>query len=140
FALAQSQSMAGSGYSGSMDDLINAQKQVVVATWKLDRRTQSSKGGQSEQDIRSVARTEADLKSRVEQTSSSFRESTMRDPRRRLGAGASAAQAGPGEDAMTAASRAMGQAVSALDGVDTTHALPPEMAALNHLLRAQAEI
>src|SRR5438874_2271366 len=83
FALAQSQSMAGSGYSGSIDDLINAQKQVVVATWKLDRRSQSSKGAQSEQDIRSVARTEAELKARVEQTSSAFRESTMRDPRRR---------------------------------------------------------
>src|SRR5262249_8456631 len=83
FAMAQSQSMAGSGYTGSIDDLINAQRQVVVATWKIDRRSQSSNGGQSEADIRSVARTEADLKSRVEQTSSSFRESTMRDPRKR---------------------------------------------------------
>src|SRR5581483_8526107 len=82
FAMAQSQSMAGSGYNGSIEDLVNAQKQVVVATWKLDRRAQSAKGAQSEQDIRSIARTEADLKSRVEQTSSSFRESTMRDPRR----------------------------------------------------------
>src|SRR2546430_11477424 len=75
--------MAGSGYNGSIDDLINAQKQVVIATWKIDRRSRLSKGAQSEQDIRAVARTEADLKARVEQTSSSFRESTMRDPRRR---------------------------------------------------------
>ena len=47
FALAQSQSMAGGGYNGSIDDLVNAQKQVVVATWKLDRRGQSAKGAQS---------------------------------------------------------------------------------------------
>ena len=43
FAMAQSQSMAGSGYNGSIDDLINAQKQVVVATWKIDRRSRLSK-------------------------------------------------------------------------------------------------
>ena len=81
FSLAQSQSMSGSGYNGSVDDLVTAQKAVVVATFKLDRRAQSAQGAQSEQDVRSVSRTEAELKSRVEQTSSSFRESTMRDPR-----------------------------------------------------------
>ena len=84
FALAQSQSMAGGGYNGSIDDLVNAQKQVVVATWKLDRRGQNARGAQSPADIRAVGRTEADLKARVEETASSLRESTMRDPRRRL--------------------------------------------------------
>ena len=38
--------MAGSGYNGSIDDLVNAQKQIVVATWKIDRRTQAIKGAQ----------------------------------------------------------------------------------------------
>ncbi len=38
FALAQSQSMSGSGYSGALDELVNRQRQVVVATWKLNRR------------------------------------------------------------------------------------------------------
>ena len=46
FSLAQSQSMAGGGYNGSIDDLVTAQKQVVVATWKLDRRGQNAKGAQ----------------------------------------------------------------------------------------------
>ena len=150
FAMAQSQSMAGSGYNGSMDDLINAQKQVVVATWKIDRRSRSTKGAQSEQDIRAVARTEADLKARVEQTSSSFRESTMRDPRRRQpprGRGGQsspdnlrAGQAMAEEDEMAAAAEAMTRAVTSLDALKTTDALPPEMEALNHLLKAQADV
>jgi hypothetical protein len=147
FAMAQSQSMAGSGYSGSIDDLINAQKQVVVATWKIDRRSRSAKGAQSEQDIRAVARTEADLKSRVEQTSSSFRESTMRDPRRRTQRGRGgqtpdlkAGQSMAEEDEMGAAAEAMARAVTSLDALKTGDALSPEMEALNHLLKAQADV
>jgi len=148
FAMAQSQSMAGSGYNGSIDDLINAQKQVVVATWKIDRRSRSSKGAQSEQDIRAVARTQADLKSRVEQTSSSFRESTMRDPRRRPQRGRGgqqpdtpkAGQTMAEEDEMAAAADAMTRAVTSLDALKTGDALPPEMEALNHLLKAQADV
>jgi hypothetical protein len=139
FALAQSQSMAGGGYNGSIDDLVNAQKQVVVATWKLDRRSQNARGAQSPADIRAVSRTEADLKTRTEETASSFRESAMRDPRRRLqGRGDAAGQAMPEEDAMTAAVEAMGRAVVSLDALKTAAALPAEMQALNSLLAAQA--
>ena len=145
FAMAQSQSMAGSGYNGSIDDLVNAQKQVVVATWKIDRRAQSAKGARSESDIRTVSRTEADLKTRVEQTSSTFRESTMRDPRKRPGRGTdpTAPQVGqtmPEEDAMAAAAEAMGKAVGSLDALKTGDALPAEMEALDHLLKAQADV
>jgi len=83
FVLARSQgAMPGVG-ANALDDLVVAQKEVVVATWKLDRRAQAAKGAKSEQDIRSVSRAEAELKARAEQTSSTFRESTMRDPRRR---------------------------------------------------------
>ena len=139
FALAQSQSMAGKGYNGSIDDLVTAQKQVVVATWKLDRRGQTVRGAQSPADIRSVARSEADLKTRAEETASSLRESTMRDPRRRLaGRGDSAGQPMPEEDAMRAAVEAMGRAVVSLEALETSAALPPEMQALNALLEAQA--
>jgi hypothetical protein len=146
FALQQSQSMAGAGYSGSIDDLVNAQKQVVVATWKLDRRGGSSvRGARSPQDVRAIGRSEAQLKTRAEETASSLRESTMRDPRRRLqgqgsepDGGPRIGQAMPEEDAMTRAVEAMGRAVTALDAVDTGSALPPEMQALNALLEAQA--
>ena len=152
FSMAQSQAMAGAGGGNkSIDDLVTAQKEVVVATWKLERRSQNSKGAKSEQDIRSVARAEAELKSRVEQTSSTFRESTMRDPRRRTQRGRtgqaqpetpqpSATEALPEEDAMGAAAAAMQQAVTSLEALKTKDALPPEMDALNRLLKAQSDV
>jgi uncharacterized protein DUF4175 len=144
FQLAQSQAQGGGG-SSSVDDLVTAQKDIVVATWKLDRRAGAAKGAQPEKDIRSVSRAQADLKSRVEQTASTFREATMRDPRHRPQRGAppdvpKAGQTLPEEDAMTAASTAMGKAVTSLDGLKTHDALPPEMQALNHLLKAQADV
>src|SRR5439155_21633597 len=120
----------------------NGQRQVVVATWKIERRATTANGARSERDVRSVARTEADLKQRAERTASTFRESTMRDPRKRLpGSGtSSASQVPPEEDAMAAAVGAMDRAVVALEALKTREALPPEMEALNQLLKAQMEI
>jgi hypothetical protein len=152
FSLAQSQSMAGGGYAGSIDDLVNAQKQIVVATWKLDRRAAGTNGpatplragARSPQDIRAVGRSEAELKTRAEEAASSLRESTMRDPRRRLQGrgsepdGLRIGQTMPEEDAMAKAVEAMERAVTALEALNTTVALPPEMQALNALLEAQA--
>jgi hypothetical protein len=141
---------SGSGESGNqqLDELVAAQKDVIVATWKLDRRAQASGGARSEDDIRSVARAEDALKTRVERTSSSFRESQMRDPRQgpsRGGRSSSpgaprAGQTTAEEDTMTAAATAMGQAVTSLDELNTSRALPPEMEALTHLLKARAEV
>ncbi|MBM3773308.1 MAG: hypothetical protein FJW27_18860 [Acidimicrobiia bacterium] len=138
FTLARSQ---GGGGSPQIDDLVNAQKEVIVATWKLDRRALAS-GASSEEEIRTVAKAEAELKARVVATASQFRDSAMRDPRRR-GATPGAPRAGqtlPEEDAMTAASKAMGVAVMALEKLQTKTAMPPELEALNHLLRAQADV
>jgi hypothetical protein len=151
FSVAQSQTAAaGGGGRGSVDDLVAAQKEIIVATWKLDRRAQASKGAKSDQDIKSVSRAESELRTRVEQASSSFRESTMRDPRRRApqrGRGGPpqpeplrAGQTMPEEDDMTAAVEAMARAVTSLDGLDTAAARGPEMEALNHLLKAQADV
>src|SRR5262245_26296264 len=161
FALAQSQSSAsGGGGRGSIDELVAAQKEIIVATWKLDRRAQLSKGAKSEQDIKAVARAEAELKTRVEQASSGFRETEMRDPRRRpqpprpsTGSGQGGGRSGPPmpeppkagqtlpeEDEMGAAAAAMTDAVGALDALKTADARQPEMEALNHLLKAQADV
>jgi hypothetical protein len=141
FSLAQSQSMAGAGYSGAIDELVNAQRQVVVATWKLDRRSREAQGARSEQDIRAVGRTEASLQERAERAASSFGESAMRDPRRRFeGSSSPPRPAAPEDEAMASAVQAMGRAVTALDELMVGGALPPEMEALNHLLRAQAAI
>jgi len=136
FTLAESQSMSGSGYNGSVDDLVAAQKQIVVATWKIDRRAQAVRTAQSPRDVRAIGRSESDLRVRAEEVASSFRESAMRDPRSRLtrGGGAPIAE----ETAMAAAVDAMGRAVSALDALKTGAAIPAEMQALNHLLEAQA--
>jgi hypothetical protein len=151
FTLAASQAMAGAGGRSSIDDLVTAQKEVIVSTFKLDRRAQAAKGAKSETDIRTVSRAESELKERVEQTSSTFRESTMRDPRRRAQPqgrggqppapqGPRAGETLPEEDDMTAAAAAMGQAVVSLDALQTGPAMQPEMAALNHLLKAQADV
>src|SRR5262249_61292176 len=67
FSLAQSQSSAsGGGGRGSIDDLVAAQKEIIVATWKLDRPAQAAKGAESEEDIKSVARAEAEVKKRLQ--------------------------------------------------------------------------
>jgi hypothetical protein len=90
FQLAQSQMTTARG-SRSVDALVAAQKEIIVATWKLDRRRQAAGGVQSVADIKSVARAEADLRTRVQEASSAFRESTLRDPRQRQPTGARAA-------------------------------------------------
>ena len=154
FRLAQSEGAMGAAPNRSLDDLVTAQKEVIVATWKLDRRAQTANGAKSEQDIRSVSRAEAELKMRVEETSSSFRGSTMRDPRRGRGGvqprrpggtqpppdAPKAGQTLSEEDAMTAAASAMGRAVQSLNALKTAQALAPEMEALNQLLKAQADV
>jgi hypothetical protein len=157
FTLAQTQAAMGGG-SGNpqLDDLVAAQKEIVVATWKLDRRSRDAQGARSETDIRAVGKSEADLKKRVEQTSSAFRETTMRDPRRsrpvRPGPGPQpqppspapgtppVGQSMPEEDAMTTASKAMGRAVTELEALKTAAAMPHEMDALTALLKAQADV
>ncbi|HZR23700.1 MAG TPA: DUF4175 family protein [Vicinamibacterales bacterium] len=148
FTLAASQAAAGAGGRSSIDDLVTAQKEVIVSTFKLDRRAQMSKGARSEADIHAVSQAESELKDRVEQTSSTFRESTMRDPRKRpQGRGQppspdapKAGQTLAEEDDMAAAALAMAKAVDALDALKTQPALQPEMEALNHLLKAQADV
>lgn len=148
FTLAQTQAAMGGGQANQqLDDLVSAQKQIIVATWKLDRRARAASGAKSEEDIRAVARAEAELKARVEQASTVFRQSTLRDPRRSPGGrglpragGPRAGQTLAEEDAMSAAAAAMGAAVASLSALKTTAAIPSEMEALNHLLRAQADV
>jgi hypothetical protein len=126
FAAAQSQAMGGGG--GAMDDLVAAQKDIIVATWKLDRR---SAAGRSAADVKSVARAQGELRQRAERAAGPFR----RRPRPGQLDNPRAA-----DDPMTTAVAAMTKAQAALDAVRTADAIPAEMEALNALLRAQAEI
>jgi hypothetical protein len=145
FMLVPTQASLGGG-DNALDDLVAAQKEIIVATWKLDTRAEAARGARSGQDIKAVARAEAELKTRVEEASSAFRASMMRDPRRPStgrGGQASGPRAGQTlseEDAMTAAAAAMGRAVGALERLNTSDAIAPEMEALNHLLKAQADV
>jgi len=147
FAAASSQATGGGSTDTSLDELVDAQKEIIVATWQLDRRAQASGGSRSEEDIQAVARAEAELKTRVERTSSSMRASTMRDPRRRPQLGGppghpvpKAGQTSAEENALTSAAVAMGQAVTALEALQTGDAMSPEMSALTHLLKARGEV
>jgi hypothetical protein len=131
FAAAQTQAGAGSG-NRSLDDLVTAQKDIVVATWKLDRRQSA---GRSVDDVKAVGRAQGELKQRVEHVAAQSRE-VRRRPRAVQGD-----TIGPApDDPLTSAAAAMGRAKTALDAVKTGQALPAEMEALNHLLRAQAEV
>ena len=65
FVAAQSQAMGCGSGDRSLDDLAEAQKEIIVATWKLDARGRNTRG-QSQDDIRSVGRAQAELQKRAQ--------------------------------------------------------------------------
>ncbi len=133
FTAAQSSAMAGGG-AGATDDLIAAQKDVVAATWKLERR---SSGGRSAADIRAVARAQAEVRDKVVQQAGAGMQAPP-PPRRRREVEPEAADTAPVP--LQAASAAMTRAVTQLEKLDTRSAITHEMDALNELLKAEAEI
>ena len=135
FVAAQSQQMgAGAGMqSGGLDGLVEAQKQIIVATWNLDARARRARSNSSQQDIKAVSKAQSELRDRAEQASAQA--ARLSDPRRRRRFDGPA----PGDDPIGKAVEAMGRAVSELDKFSTSGAMPHEMEALNHLLRAEAE-
>ncbi len=136
FVAAQSQAMMGAGSGGDrgLQGLIEAQKEIIVATWKLDARARRARDAKPADDIRAVSKAQADLKKRAEEAGGSMAR-TLGDPRRRRSNG----QAPGGADPIGKAIEAMGRAVGELDKLTTSMALPHEMEALNQLLKADAE-
>jgi hypothetical protein len=136
FVAAQSQAMGGGGGSATqIDTLIAAQKEIINATWNLERR---SGAGRSADDVKSVAGAQAELKARTEQMSGGRRGGRgvfpqQIAPPRGTGRGSSG-------DPVASAVEAMARAVEQLQGARTADAIPHEMEALQGLLRAQAEI
>jgi len=139
YSLAQSQAGMSAATGTQLEGLIAAQKEIISATWNLERR---SGAGKSAADIKDVADAQADLKVRAEQAAGQTR-------RRRMGqqpflqivfppAGAQAQQ--PADDPVRLAVEAMNRALQQLQTQKTAGAIPHEMAALNALLQAQAEI
>jgi hypothetical protein len=136
FVAARSQAMGGSG-GGDRDlqQLAEAQKQIIVATWKLDARARRARDAKPAQDIREVSKAQAELKKRAEEVGGQISR-TLGDPRRRRGTGGPAPS---GNDPIGKAIEAMGRAVGELEKLDTSIALPHEMEALKQLLKAEAE-
>jgi hypothetical protein len=130
FALAQSQAMAAGGQSS--DDLVRLQKEIIIGTWKLDRRSSGVQA--SADDVRTLARAQATLRQRTETVAM-----------RMAAAGSSLhtpdghAEGGGPVTPLTSAARAMARAEQALLVQKTGAALPAEMEALNYLLKAQSE-
>ena len=136
FVAAQSQAMGGgAGSATQIDTLIAAQKEIINATWNLERR---STAGRSADDVKAVGGAQAELKARTEQMAGGRRGGRAFFPQQiappRAGGRSSSG------DPVASAIEAMGRAVEQLNDARTADAIPHEMEALQGLLRAQAEI
>ena len=138
FVAAQSQA-GGGGPSGDpqLDSLIAAQKEIINATWNIERR---SERGRSAEDVEAIAKAQAELKARAERMSATSRGRRFREPAPQRVAGSQAPPRSGGGDGIPAAIEAMSRAVEQLGTQRTREAIPHEMAALNGLLQAQAEV
>ena len=137
FEAAQSQASGAASGDPQIDALIQAQKDIISATWNIERR---SIGGRSADDVKAVAKAQADLKARVERVMSGRRGGRGRDPLpQRIGAQTPPRPASAA-DPVAAAVEAMTRAIEHLASERTRDAIPHEMAALNGLLQAQAEV
>jgi hypothetical protein len=139
FVLAQSQALSGMA-SEQIETLVTAQKEIINATWNIERRAASG-AGRSAGDITAIAAAQAELRSRAEQISSrggrgrgAIRFPQQLQPPRQLRSDR------PPSDPVGAAISAMTRAIGQLEGQRTGDALPHEMAALQGLLQAQAEV
>jgi len=135
FVAAESQAGGGAS-SQQLESLIAAQKDIINATWNIERR---SGAGRSAADVRAVAQAQAELKARAEHLSAPRSRGRFQMPQQVRPSGPGSARQTAG-DPIAGAIQAMGRAVEQLQGERTTEALPHEMAALQALLQAQAEV
>jgi len=135
FVAAESQAGA-SGSDQQIESLIQAQKEIISSTWNVERRSQ---GGRSADDVKAIAAAQAELKSRAEQQlmPRGGRGSRAPAPERQAPA---VPQSRRITDPIAKAVDAMGKAHQELTTERTKEALTHEMAALNGLLQAQAEV
>ncbi|HSL21293.1 MAG TPA: DUF4175 family protein [Vicinamibacterales bacterium] len=121
FSLAQSQAAGAGGGGGDMDSLIQAQKNILNATWNLLRRAAA---GRSDADVKALASAQGELRQRT---------IAATQGRGRRGAGAES------REPMAQAAAAMARAQDALQRERLQDAVPHEMEALTQLGRALAE-
>jgi hypothetical protein len=137
FVAAQSQAGAQAGGDPQIDSLISAQKEIISATWNVERR---ARGGRSADDVASIAKAQAELKARVERLVGTGRSRRSRGPAPQRQTFQPQSARPSAADGMAAAVEAMNRAIEQLAGQKTREAIPHEMAALNVLLQAQAEV
>ncbi len=138
FVAAQSQAMASGGQSQGVQDLAAAQKEIVVATWKLDARGRRARTAQSADDVRAIATAQRALEQRAaKEAGTQLRGAPSADPRRRRGR---TTANDVGDNPMGQAIEAMRRAATELDRLQTATAMPHELEALNQLLKAEADV
>jgi hypothetical protein len=139
FVSAQSQGTAGMS-GDQIETLIAAQKEIISATWNIERRA-SAGAGRSPADIMAIAEAQSELKGRAEQIASRAGRSRGAFPApQQLGPPRQLRTGRPAGDPVGSAISAMGRALDQLNGQRAGEALAHEMAALQGLLQAQAEI
>jgi hypothetical protein len=130
--------MSGMQGSPELQELAQAQKEIIAATWKLDARARRAGARQSAPDIKAVAEAQTELRARAAEQAGEVAQA-LSDPRRRRVRPGQTSVPG-GEDPMARAVEAMGRAAGSLDALKTSDALPHEMAALEQLLKADSEV
>jgi hypothetical protein len=137
FVSAPSQAM-GSGATGDqIDTLIAAQKEIINATWNLERR---SAAGRSAADMTTVGQAQTDLRRRLEQMVGGTRRGGRLFPPLQIGSTPQTPRRSNNLDPISNALEAMARAAEQLNSQRTAEAIPHEMAALQGLLQAQAEV
>ena len=140
FVAAQSQAMGGGAPGDAqLEALIAAQKEIINATWNIERRAAAARA-RSVDDVNAVMQAQEELKARAERVAGRGRRgrppfrmpqqiSAPRQPQRPVV-----------RDPVAAAVEAMERAVQELGAQRTRDAITHEMAALQGLLQAQAEV
>ncbi|MCC7125478.1 MAG: hypothetical protein IT178_11570 [Acidobacteria bacterium] len=138
FRAAQSQAAGMQGGSPELQELAEAQKEIIAATWKLDARARRADRAGSAADIKAVAEAQRELRMRAAEQASEVAQALADPGRRRPRPGQTMT---PGtENPLARAVESMGRASTALDGLKTSEALPHEMAALEQLLKADSDV
>lgn len=130
FEDAQSQSMSSMDAT-ELDDIVVLQKEIIVATWRLDRQ---AVGARRTADVNSVADTQEELRWATSRLAQRLLGRDQRGTPRARGRSSAEVQA------LRNAVAAMTEAELRLRADETSRAVPSEMDALNYLLRAEAEV
>ena len=115
--------------------LVALQKQIVVATWRLDQQA-----GRRDDDVRAVAAVQGGVRDETAGAVGAAGPAGPRFGRDRRGRGDGGAGPAVQRRALEAAVEAMTAAEAALEALDTASALPHETEALDRLLTAQAAV